>query len=610
MDITNVLYQQGDVAMARLDYFAPGVYVEEVNKGSRAIQGISMSVAGFVGFTEDVRGDAELFEPILITSWDQYLSNFAKLGSDGFAEFKVKDRNGREEKPCWAYLPFAVKGWFENGGGRCWVVSIGTNLPILDEDEASSNDEIRALTAVSTAGRRPSLTFETKQEAQGRLRVHIKPDVPPPSLPAESDSSEEEPFDTGEYFQLTVMEGQDPIEGPFRHLTMQPYQKSEAETSTAPVVALKALESSQYLNVSLGEDENGIAIDPTRSLPLTLRPADGFYEVRPPVRREKATPWYRKTYGSEKRKTGVVGLFQVDDVAMVACPDLMLAYQQKIINLQQLHGIMEVMITSCERAAPGPAYRMVVLDPPPVKKARTEERLVKPEQQNPQDVEEWLMDGFGRRSQFAALYYPWIQVPNPRNAGKPITIPPSGHMMGLWCRTDESRGIHKAPANEVPRGSIGLAYDVNFREQELLNPAGINCIRKFRNRGTLVWGARTLAQKDDTDWRYVSVRRLMSYIEKSIEEGTQWAVFEPNDEDLWARVTRTAKNFLERMWRSGALFGSTPEEAFYVKCDSELNTPETIKLGQLFVEVGVSPVRPAEFVVFRISQWDPSQDQA
>lgn len=595
--------------MARLDYFAPGVYVEEVNKGSRAIQGISMSVAGFVGFTEDVRGDAELFEPIMITSWDQYLSNFAKQGSDGFAEFKIKNKHGKGHKRCWAYLPFAVKGWFENGGGRCWVVSIGTNLPILDDDNTSSQDVIPALTPVSTAGRRPSLIFQTKQEDQGRVRVLVAADTPPET---DSDDLEdgEEPFDTGEYFQVTVMEGKEILEGPFRHLTMKPYQGSpESEASTAPVVALKELEKCEYIDVKLGEDEYGITLDPTKSLPLALRPANGTYEVRPPAKRYRATPWYQKTYGSEARKTGVKGLFQVDDVAMVACPDLMLAYQQEIIDLQQLHGIMEVMITSCESAGPGPAYRMVVLDPPPVKKARTEERLITPEQQKPQDVEEWLMDGFGRRSQFAALYYPWIQVPNPRNAGKPITIPPSGHMMGLWCRTDETRGIHKAPANEVPRGSIGLAYDVNFREQELLNPVGINCIRKFRNRGTLVWGARTLAQKDDTDWRYVSVRRLMSYIEKSIEEGTQWAVFEPNDEDLWARVTRTAKNFLERMWRSGALFGSTPEEAFYVKCDSELNTPETIKLGQLFVEVGVSPVRPAEFVVFRISQWDPSQDQ-
>ncbi len=588
--------------MARLDYFAPGVYVEEVNKGSRAIQGISMSVAGFVGFTEDVRGDAELFEPTLITSWGQYLENFARQGSDGFAEFE-----GKGNKPCWAYLPFAVKGWFENGGGRCWVVSIGTNLPMRDDDAVSSENKVPALTPVKTAGKKPSLTFRLKEEKEdeGRIRVLIEPDVPR----EDPENPEDEPFNTGEYFKVTVRRGKENLEGPFEHLTMQPSDGETETESTAGTYVLEALQTSDYLDVSLGEDEYSNVVDPTKSLPLALRPANGVYEVRPPAKRYKATPWYQKTYGSEARKTGVTGLFQVDDVSMVACPDLMLAYQQEIISLQQLHGIMEVMVTNCENASPGPAYRMVVIDPPPVK-PRKGEMPVMPEQQKPQDVEEWLMDSFGRRSQFAALYYPWIQVPNPRDAGNPIAIPPSGHMMGLWCRTDESRGIHKAPANEVPRGSIGLAYDVNFREQELLNPVGINCIRKFRNRGTLVWGARTLAQKDDTDWRYVSVRRLMSYIEKSIEEGTQWAVFEPNDEDLWARVTRTVKNFLERMWRSGALFGSTPEEAFYVKCDSELNTPETIKLGQLFVEVGVSPVRPAEFVVFRISQWDPSQDQA
>lgn len=583
--------------MARLDYFAPGVYVEEVNKGSRAIQGISMSVAGFVGFTEDVRGDAELFEPILITTWSQYLENFAKVGSDGFIKF-----DGINGKPCWAYLPFAVKGWFENGGGRCWVVSIGTKLPVRDDaPQVEGELAAPALTPVGTTGKKPSLIFQLKpeREEEGRVRVFIEPSVPrPPENP------DEEAFNTGEYFKLTVRRGNEILDGPYEHLTMQPPDTANEEELAAGTYVMTALQDSEYLDIQLDDE-----VDPSASLPLALRPANGVYEVRPREVRYRTRRWYRETYGSEARKTGVQGLFQIDDVAMVACPDLMLAFQQELISLQQLHGVLEMMITSCENAAPGPAYRMAVVDAPPVKPRRSDMPVL-PELQKPQDVEGWLMDNFGRRSQFAALYYPWIQVPNPGDAGNPITIPPSGHMMGLWCRTDETRGIHKAPANEIPRGVIGLAYDVNFREQELLNPVGINCIRKFRNRGTLVWGARTLAQKDDTDWRYVSVRRLMSYIEKSIEEGTQWAVFEPNDEDLWARVTRTVKNFLERIWRQGALFGSTPEEAFYVKCDRELNTPETMKLGQLFIEVGVSPVRPAEFVVFRVSQWDPSQDQA
>lgn len=579
--------------MARLDYFAPGVYVEEVNRGSRAIQGVSMSVAGFVGFTEDVRGDAELFEPILITTWSQYLDNFAKVGSDGFTDFG-------------AYLPFAIKGWFDNGGGRCWVVSIGTQLPTDLAEDAPDAEPQPLPKLVNTAGKRPSLEFCLTPTAaeQGRVNVIIQRDEPiPPENP------DDEPFDTGEFFRIrlerngetlkrTVVEedGQEQqVAAEYRHLTM----KEDVDPQLGTFVGT-ALQDSEFVT---------LVITAEPGLPLAKRPANGSYEVSPPRMSYSINRWYPKMYGTRKRRSGVQGLFEIDEVAMIACPDLMLAYQKRLLSLEQVHGVMEMMITGCESSAPSPAYRMVVIDPPPVKPRRSI-APVSPDQQKPQDVEEWLMDSFGRRSQFAALYYPWIQVPNPRDNGKPTLVPPCGHMMGIWCRTDESRGIHKAPANETPRGVLGLAYDTNFREQELLNPQGINCIRKFRDRGTLVWGARTLAQKDDIDWRYISVRRLMSYISKSIELGTQWAVFEPNDEDLWARVSRTVRNFLERIWREGALFGSSPEQAFYVKCDAELNTAETMKLGLLYVEVGIAPVRPAEFVVFRISQWDPSQDQA
>ena len=581
--------------MARLDYFAPGVYVEEVERGSRPIQGINMSVAGFVGFTEDIRGDAEMFEPTLITSWQQYLENFASVGSDGVAEWRHR---GEKVYP---YLPFAVKGWFDNGGGRCWVVSIGKQLPVPNETVIDESTVLPALTPVSTSAKKDSLRFQLKpeREALGRLRVQIEKDTPIPDP-----ESEEDPFDTGEYFKVRVMLGDESVEGAegpnddreFRHLTMDP--AAQGEPGSGHYAATK-LADSQYLNIDVTAAEG---------LPLSRRPKNGSYEVRPRERPIRTQQWYQGTYGDPARRTGVTGLFEVDDVAMVACPDLMFAYQLGFLDLEQLNGLMLRMIDLCENSAPSPAYRMAVLDPPPVKPRRGNDPI-RPEQQKPQDVEGWLMDSLSRRSQFAALYYPWIKVPNPKQDGKAITIPPCGHMMGIWCRTDESRGIYKAPANEVPRGIVDLAYDTNFREQEFLNPKGINCIRKFRNRGTLVWGARTLAANDDINWRYISVRRLMSYIEKSIEEGTQWAVFEPNDEDLWARVTRTVKNFLERIWRQGALFGSTPEEAFFVKCDGELNTPETMKLGLLFVDVGVAPVRPAEFVVFRISQWDSTQEQ-
>ena len=581
--------------MARLDYFAPGVYVEEIPSGSRAIQGVSLSVAGFVGFTEDIRGDAEIFQPQLITSWSQYLDSFAKLGSDGFTDFG-------------AYLPFAVKGWFDNGGGRCWVISLGTQLPLANTAPAVDTDNIPLpATPILTSGRKKSLEFSVKpeREEEGRVRVFIEPDDPQPS-----DDPEDEPFNSGEFFKVKVLAGNGD-EKTFRHLTMQNPEGIADEDRSAGVYLMNARSEPETADDEgvLLQEYVDITIDSEPALPLAKRPSNGVFDVKPRRVPYRTKRWYKELAGNRKRRTGIQGLFEIDEVAMVACPDLMLVYQKGLMGLPEVHGIMETMLQSCENAAPGPAYRMAVIDPPPVK-PRKSAMPVKPEQQTPQDVESWLMDHFGRRSQFGALYYPWIQVPNPKDSGKPISVPPCGHMMGLWCRTDESRGIHKAPANDIPRGVVGLAYETNFREQELLNPKGINCIRKFRNRGTLVWGARTLAQLDDTDWRYVSVRRLMSYIAKSIEEGTQWAVFEPNDEDRWARVTRTVRNFLERIWRQGALFGSTPEEAFYVKCDRELNTPETMKLGMLFIEIGVCPVRPAEFVIFRIRQWDPSQDEA
>jgi phage tail sheath protein FI len=160
--------------------------------------------------------------------------------------------------------------------------------------------------------------------------------------------------------------------------------------------------------------------------------------------------------------------------------------------------------------------------------------------------------------------------------------------------------VHKAPANEVVRAAIDLDLQVTRNEQDLLNPVGINCIRAFPNQGIRVWGARTLSS--DPAWRYINIRRLFNFIEESIEENTQWVVFEPNDEDLWARVSRDITAFLTRVWQSGALFGAVAEEAFYVKCDRETNPPEVRDAGQLICEIGIAPVKPAEFVVFRFSQ--------
>jgi phage tail sheath protein FI len=174
-------------------------------------------------------------------------------------------------------------------------------------------------------------------------------------------------------------------------------------------------------------------------------------------------------------------------------------------------------------------------------------------------------------------------------------------MSGVWGRNDASRGVHKAPANEVVRGAIAVETQLTRMEQELLNPIGVNCVRSFPGRGIRVWGARTLSS--DPAWRYLNVRRLFNYLEESILDGTQWVVFEPNDDALWARIRRTISAFLVMEWRKGALFGLTADEAFFVKCDRETNPAEAIDAGQVTCQIGIAPVKPAEFVVFQLSQF-------
>lgn len=225
---------------------------------------------------------------------------------------------------------------------------------------------------------------------------------------------------------------------------------------------------------------------------------------------------------------------------------------------------------------------------------------------------------------YGAMYVPWVKVTKPswyvgsqdtkitgplrrkliKTTKNELFVPPSGHVCGVYARVDTDRGVHKAPANEIVMGITGLSQNVNRIEQGQYNDRGINVIRIFKDRGIRIWGARTLATKSDASWKYINVRRLFIFIEQSIMLGSQWAVFEPNDLTLWKKLTRDVRAFLQRVWRSGALFGTTAEEAFYVKCDSETNPRFLIDAGQVNVQIGVCPVKPAEFVIFSIGQWD------
>jgi len=286
--------------------------------------------------------------------------------------------------------------------------------------------------------------------------------------------------------------------------------------------------------------------------------------------------------GNSADRTGFAGLEAVDEITMLSVPDLMAVYEQGTIDLEGVQAVQLAMIAHCELMGD----RVAILDSPPGL--------------NAQQIKESRVDKAGYDSKYAALYWPWVKVFDPPS-GKPKFVPPSGHMAGIWARSDDERGVHKAPANEVIRGAIELEVQITKSEHDQLNPSGINVIRSFPGRGIRVWGARTLSS--DPAWRYLNVRRLFNYVEESILEGTHWVVFEPNDLDLWQRVKRTVNSFLLGVWRDGALFGASPGEAFYVKCDAETNPPDVVDRGQLVVEVGIAPVKPAEFVIFRIAQF-------
>jgi uncharacterized protein len=208
-----------------------------------------------------------------------------------------------------------------------------------------------------------------------------------------------------------------------------------------------------------------------------------------------------------------------------------------------------------------------------------------------------------RQSEYGTIYFPWITVRDPLGAQGLVDVAASGHMAGIWARSDATRGVHKAPANEPIRGALNLTYRLTPAEQGELNLAGVNCFRFFEREGIRVWGARTLADSS-SEWRCLNVRRLFIMVEKSISRSTNWIVFEPNDRTLWKSIRRDASAFLTYLWRTGALMGRTPAAAFFVKCDEETNPPDVIDLGQVVTIIGIAPVKPAEFVVFRISQWD------
>jgi len=507
------------------EYLSPGVYVEEIDRGTKPIEGAGTACAAFVGFAEK----GPVGQPTFIPNWTEFVNNFGGFIKGG-------------------YLAPAVYGYFQNGGGRCYV----SRLP-GGEAEGGEPKAVAALPSHAQPALE-SLTI-TALEA-GAVGAETTVEVVKPG-------GEGAPEDQ---FTLIIRRGS--TEEKFENLSLR---KGRTARNVVDVV------NKESKLIQVAEKES--------TLSLAERvPRPGVYPLAIAAATSTALAKISadEIVGNAAERRGLLGLEIADDVTMVCCPDVMALHQTGSLSMDGVKAVQLAMIAHCENMKD----RFAILDCPPG--------------MNPQAVKDWRMNTAGYDTKYGAVYYPWIKIANPLG-GESIMMPPSGYMAGIYARSDNERGVHKAPANEVVRGAMGVELRITKGEQDILNPIGINCIRTFPGRGIRVWGARTLSS--DASWRYINVRRLFNFVEKSIQMGTQWIVFEPNDADLWARIRRDITAFLTNVWRSGALFGATPAQAFYVKCDAETNPPSVRDAGQVIIEIGLAPVKPAEFVIFRISQW-------
>ena len=440
------------------------------------------------------------------------------------------------------YTAQSVYGYFANGGGNCYIVRIGA------DSNGSGPVMQAALPAVTGSASALQITAKEGVDDPGSITVEV-------SDPTDADKAPEGSF------RLIVKRGDEVVE-----------DHDPVTVGRGAKNVVTAVNKASTLIQVAAPSEGELAVPAKGAMALVeAPPEDPIADVRPDA-----------YIGDVAQRTGFGGLEAVDAVTMVAVPDAMAALERGLIDREGLKAIQLGMISHCESMGD----RIAIIDPPP--------------SLNAQEVRDWRLHEAGYDSKYAAMYWPWIKVFDPAS-GENRFVPPSGHAAGVWGRNDDTRGVHKAPANEVIRGALAPELVITSTEQELLNPEGINVIRSFPGRGVRIWGARTLSS--DPEWRYLNVRRLFNYIEESILGGTQWAVFEPNDHNLWAKMRRTIAAFLVNEWRKGALFGLTPDAAFFVKCDDETNPAEQIDAGMVVCEIGIAPVKPAEFVIFRLSQF-------
>ena len=589
------------------EYLSPGVYVEEYDSGATPMQGVSTSTAGFVGLAE--RGPV-IGQPQLVTSFADYTRMYGGyLSKAGYGDAR--------------YLPYAVEQFFMNGGARAYIMravpgdakaaSLTTGVLRVTAANPGAWAEKMRVTVVPSSKAKTQVfdvdgadltlknadgfnagdvveLFDGKTTAYATIKSVLDKVITldAPCTLAVADTK----VGTSKYIrtcEITITARLDDTAGTYENLSLKPEALNYAPVKTAKsdLIRVEVLPGKPAAAAAPAvKDENKDNKD-KKDAPAAA-PA--------PAKAAGITPYDLCAGVGEGMVLTLEG--GSDGSVLNVTPDAYIGADDgpgKRTGLQafQENGVVSVL------AIPGvtaPEVQAALIGFCENRKSCFAILDVPMDLKKTNDVATFR-DMYD--STYAAMYHPWLQM---FDAGAKRTdyFPPSGAMAGIYARSDNSRGVHKAPANEVVRGCTGLSCNYNVGEQDILNPIGVNLIRALPGQGIRVWGARTISSNGL--WKYVNVRRLFIYIEESIKANTNWVVFEPNSETLWSRVTRTIETFLATCWRDGALAGSSPEQAFFVECGPTTMTQDDIDNGRLICQIGIAPVKPAEFVIFRITQ--------
>ena len=541
-------------------YLAPGVYTEEISTGPVPIEGVSTSTTGIVGPTP--RGP---LHPRLVTSWLEF-----QLWYGGLTELGASSAFATATGEGFAYTTWAVNGFFANGGQELFMARIvGDQAPNPMPNPAPAPPSPAALDLAGPT----TLTIQSVGPADLTNQIFVR--VADPTLRDPADPTKPDP--TRRRLSVVAYDVAPPVP------LVDPLSNLSADLRNPNRRAPTITEG--YDNLQAGD----IAVALSASTLITAAFAGG----QPSLPNNLAfTPLAPGSYGYPlvdlnyigdetkplDQRTGLAALATIDEVSLLCVPNEVTDPTGTITDevriqcelLKDRFGVLQVPAGQSDPASIFPPFA----------------------------------------SSYVGLYYPWLTIVDPVTQAT-MLVPPGGHVAGAIAATDEARGVHKAPANvqvagillnDLPGNIKPLEYTISRGDQEILNPRGVNAIRDFRTSGLgiRIWGARTLSS--DAQWRYINVRRLFIFIEQSVSQGTQWVVFEPNDEFTWAAVRRSIADFLTSVWRSGALVGATKDEAFFVRCDATTMTQDDIDNGRLICLVGIAPAKPAEFVIFRFSQ--------